>query len=269
MQKQFHYKGSSINYLDEGAGNVIVLIHGFAEDASVWQGQTSFLSHNYRVLVPEMPGSGQSGYNPALTTIDDFADAIAALLNYESIDQCIVLGHSMGGYITLALAEKYPQYLKGFGLVHSTAFADSDEKKLNRERGIKLIEDHGAHAFIRNTTPNLFTAAYKKNSSDKIEGLIEKGAGFTKKALQQYYRVMMTRPDRTLVLQQSAVPVLFIAGSEDVAVPLSDSLKQFHMPGNAHICILENSGHMGMWEEEDKTNETIGAFAGYVNRVAN
>ena len=267
MQKQLEYNGLSVNYLDEGSGNIIMLIHGFAEDNNVWQAQTNFLKQHYRVIVPDIPGSGQSAYNPALHSIDDYADIIYTLIEHEKIKKLILLGHSLGGYITLAFAEKYPQYLTGFGFVHSTAFADSEEKKQNREKGIRVMGEYGSLAFVKNTTPNLFTAEYKKLQVDKIAQLIEKGAGFKVEALQQYYRAMMTRPDRTQVLKNSNVPVLFIAGSEDVAVPLSDALKQVHLPTTSFIHILENTGHMGLWEQENKTNEYIFAFANYVTSL--
>jgi pimeloyl-ACP methyl ester carboxylesterase len=264
MQKQFNYNGLVVNYLDEGSGSVIMLIHGFAEDSAVWAGQTDFLKQHYRTIVPDIPGSGQSEYNPELISIDDYADVIYALAIAEKIENFILLGHSMGGYISLAFAEKYSRLLTGFGFVHSTAFADSEEKKQNREKGIRVMGEYGSLAFIKNTTHNLFTAEYKKLQADKIAQLIDKGASFKVEALQQYYRAMMTRPDRTRVLKNSNAPVLFIAGSEDVAVPLSDTLRQVHMPATSFIHVLENTGHMGLWEQETKTNECIYAFANYV-----
>ena len=267
MQKQFEYKGSTIRYIDEGTGSPVVLIHGFAEDASVWQGQIDRLAAHNRVLAPDLPGSGQSVYNPSLNTINHFADAIQALLGHENIGQCILLGHSMGGYITLAFAETYPQYLQGFGLVHSTAFADSEEKKQNRARGIQLIENHGAYSFIKNTTPNLFTTAYKSQFGDRVAALVEQGNRFSQEALVQYYNAMMNRPDRTDVLRHSKVPVLFIAGQDDVAVPFSDSLKQLHLAATTQVCLLQQSGHMGMWEETEKTNNALTAFVTYIEEL--
>ncbi len=267
MQKQFEFKGSIISYVDEGTGSPIMLVHGFAEDAKVWRAQIDCLAAHYRVLAPDLPGSGNSLYNPLFTTITDFAGAMQALLEHENITRCIMLGHSMGGYITLAFADTYPQYLQGWGLVHSTAFADSEEKKQNRARGIQLIENHGAFSFIKNTTPNLFTAAYKSQFGNKVAELVEKGNNFSKEALVQYYTAMMNRPDRTHVLRQSHVPVLFVAGKDDVAVPFSDSLKQLHMPATTQICLLEQSGHMGIWEEQGKTNNAIKAFVKYVTEL--
>jgi pimeloyl-ACP methyl ester carboxylesterase len=268
MQKQFNYKGENVVYHTEGNGAATVLIHGFAEDGTVWDAQTTFLQQRYRVIVPHLPGSGQSAYNPGLLSMEDHAEVIFALLQQENIPHCIMIGHSMGGYITLAFAEKYPAYLTGFGFVHSTAFADSEEKKQNRQKGIAMMEDQGGYAFIKNTMPNLFSAAYKMHSQDKIDGLVEKGAAFKKEALQQYYRAMMARPDRTLVLKNSTVPVLFIAGKEDAAVPLSDVLKQVHLPATAHIHILEHAGHMGMWEEAAKTNEYLAAYFHHIDEYS-
>lgn len=260
MQKQFEYKGQVVNYGDEGAGLVLVLLHGFAEDSTIWATQVDFLKKNYRVITPDMPGSGQSAYNAALESIEDYAAAIEALLKQANVGQCIMLGHSMGGYIMLAFAALYPQYLKGIGFVNSTAFADGEEKKLNRDKGIAVMQEYGAQAFIKNTTPNLFAAGYKKQFAAKVEALTTKGAGFTTAALQQYYRAMKNRPDRTPVLKQSGLPVLFIAGTEDVAVPLADTLKQVHQPLVSYIHIFEDTGHMAMMEAADKTNEAIAAF---------
>lgn len=260
MQKQFEYKGRAVNYGDEGAGLVLVLLHGFAEDSTIWAAQVEFLKEKFRVITPDMPGSGQSAYNPELETIEDYAAVTEALLKQANVGQCIMLGHSMGGYIMLAFTALYPQYLKGIGFVNSTAFADSEEKKQNRDKGIAVMEEYGAQAFIKTTTPNLFSAGYKKQFAAKVEALITKGAGFTTAALQQYYRAMKNRPDRTAVLKQSGLPVLFIAGTEDVAVPLGDTLKQVHQPLVSHIHIFEDTGHMAMMEAVDKTNAAIAEF---------
>ena len=168
-----------------------------------------------------------------------------------------MLGHSMGGYIAIAFAEKYPQLLHGFGFVHSTAYADSEEKKIIRKKAIETIAQYGAAAFVRSTTPNTFAAAYKAAHADEIEALIEKGKQFTTETLQQYYAAMMNRTDRRDVLIKSTVPVLFIMGMEDAAVPLADALKQCYLPSEAHIYILAQTGHMGMWEATDKVNKAI------------
>lgn len=117
----------------------MVLLHGFGEDSQIWNTQVSFLQEHCQLLVPDLPGSGKSllltNKNNAsnVVSIEDYADVIAALLAAEKITSSIMLGHSMGGYITLAFAEKYPDKLQSFGLVHSTAFADNEEKSHARQ----------------------------------------------------------------------------------------------------------------------------------------
>ncbi len=234
-----------------------MLLHGFAEDGNVWKEQIDFLKNYFTLIVPDLAGSGFSPMNDGQWTMEEHADCIHALLQNENIETCIMLGHSMGGYITLAFAEKYATMLKGFGLVHSTAFADSAEKKEARKKAIELIEKYGAYSFIKSTAPNLFSSSYKKNNADKIEMLIEKGKGFSKEALQRYYSAMMNRPDKTNVLREAKIPVLFIAGKEDVSVILSDVLQQMYLPAISYIYILENTGHMGIWEAAPEVNNAI------------
>ena len=263
MMCQFTYNNTIISYVKEGSGFPVVLIHGFAEDSDVWKHQLLFLKQYAAVIIPDLPGSGQSGMITSAKgdiTMADYADCMYALLQHGNITSCLVLGHSMGGYITLALAEKHPEILSGFGFVHSTAFADSREKKAMRAKAINTIEQYGNHAFIKSTTPNLFSNQYKATHADEIESLVNKGKNVAPTALQQYYKAMLLREDKTPVLQSSRVPILFIMGKEDKAAPLTDVLQQVHLPLVSYIYILENAGHMGMWEAPEKVNDAILAF---------
>jgi pimeloyl-ACP methyl ester carboxylesterase len=238
-------------------------LHGFAETSSIWQKQINFLSSFCRVIIPDLPGSGKSAL-PELSaeklSIDDLAEAVHSILQKENIEQCIMLGHSMGGYITLAFADKFLNKLRGFGFVHSTAFADSEEKKQNRLKGIKMIEQYGSYAFLKTSLPGLFSSEFKKEKPGVVSKLIDEGKNFTKKSLQQYYYAMMQRPDRTDVLRNNKLPVLFVLGTEDTAAPLHDILKQVYLPETAYIHIISNSGHMSMLEEPLKLNRILKEF---------
>lgn len=272
----FNYKSFNIHYQVAGAGTPLVLLHGFGEDSEVWNNQIAALQSEAMVIVLDIPGSGKSKIGKddfteenlrLLNTIEFYAEVVNALLEHLQITTCLMLGHSFGGYITLAFAEKYPAKLKGFGLIHSTSFADSDEKKENRKRGIALMEEYGGYSFMKNSIPNLFTAAFKQNEHERVDALIEKATNFETKALQCYYRAMINRPDRTLVLKESKVPVLIIAGKQDIVVPLNDSLQQAHQPSICHIHILNESAHMGMWEEPEKMNEAIKRLIEMVDNI--
>jgi pimeloyl-ACP methyl ester carboxylesterase len=258
IHKNFRYKKSTISYSIYGNGQPVVLLHGFAEDSSIWNNQVSYLGKHCQLIIPDLPGSGKSELlQGSHVSMDDYADCIYALLKKEEIENCILLGHSMGGYITLAFANKYVSKLKGFGLVHSTAFQDSDEKKAVRQKGIKLIEEYGALALIKNITPNLFSATFREKHPEQISSLIEQGENFTTSALVQYYTAIMNRPDLTEVLRASPVPVLFIIGSEDAVAPLADLLQQVHLPAITHIHIIQDVGHMSMVEAPDDLNKYL------------
>ena len=266
MRKTVKYKNALLSYHIYGEGIAVVLLHGFAETSSIWQHQFDFLKDHCKVIVPDLPGSGESElFNTKNLSIEEISDSIHSILNNENIKQCIMLGHSMGGYVTLSYAEKYNEKLKAFGLIHSTAFADSEEKKQNRKRSIDMMGDYGSYAFLKTTTPNLFTPAFKKEHNDVVDDLIEEGRQFKKENLQQYYFAMMNRADKTIVLKNTGLPVLFVAGAEDIAAPLSDVLKQVHQPEIAYIHIMENMAHMSMQEALDELNAILKNF---INEMA-
>lgn len=263
MTKKIIFRGSEIFYDVYGDGVPVVLIHGFAETARVWHKQIDELKKICRLITPDLPGSGRSGTLPIEIdkfSIGDLAESVIAVLENENIEKCIMLGHSMGGYVTLDFTEKHPDRLIAFGFLQSTAFADSEEKKQNRLRGIELIQAYGSYSFLKNTTPNLFADKFRTEHPEEVNGLIEDGKRFDKQSLQQYYYAMMHRPDRTDVLKNSKVPVLFIVGSDDIAAPLHDLLKQVHLPGISYIHMLEQAGHMGMWEAAAVFNDHLEEF---------
>lgn len=259
------YQNSTIKYRVTGAGQTVVLLHGFGEDGTVWQAQIDFLTPHFRVIVPDMPGSSQSQFIPG-ATIETYAEIIKFILDTEAKKfpvqgaEVAIIGHSMGGYITLAFAEKYPQYLNRFGLFHSSAFADNEEKKEVRRKAIEFIKTKGAHTFLKFTMPTLFAKAFTENYPQKIAALMENGKNFANAALIQYYEAMINRPDRTAVLQNFNKPILFIIGEHDQAIPLQSSLQQCYLPLQTHVHILSQSAHMGMLEEKDKANEILFNF---------
>lgn len=252
LQKQLLYKNGSVAYYTAGKGLPVLLLHGFAEDGSIWDEAAAHLATQYLVIVPDIPGSGRSAMITGSNVgVEEYVDAIKAILDYEHIGQAVMIGHSMGGYITLAFAEKYPEMLKAFGLFHSSAYADDAAKKEKRQKAIYFIEANGVEAFLKTSIPGLF--ANEEKSKEAIADLLAKGSLFTPEALIQYYMAMMQRPDRTAVLKTFEGKILFVMGKHDTAVPIKDALEQCHMPSVAYIHVLHNSGHMGMIEEKSKS----------------
>jgi pimeloyl-ACP methyl ester carboxylesterase len=258
--KEFNYKGKKMIYRTKGSGPLVVLLHGFGEDGDVWRGQFDILPR-HQLLIPDLPGSGGSEITDDMS-MEGLAEAVKALVDAElsGKGKATLIGHSMGGYITLAFAEKYPEALKAFGLFHSTAFADSEEKKETRRKGITFIEQHGGYEFLKTTIPNMFAPVTKAEKGHLVEEQIEAVRNANGAALVSYYVSMMQRPDRTDVLRNSEVPILFVLGRHDHAVPLEDGLKLCHLPRLSYIELLECSGHMGMIEEIDRSNNLLTEF---------
>lgn len=229
----------------------LVLLHGFAEDNTVWDRQKEYLKDQHQLIIPDLPGSD---------SIESLAHAVRSTLDARDIRQCIMIGHSMGGYVTLAFAELFPDRLKAIGLFHSTSYADTDEKRATRRKGIEFIKKNGAAAFIKQSTPNLFSGISKQQHPEWITDLTERSAGFSPDTLISYYEAMISRPDRSHVLQQFPGPVLFIMGAQDSAVPLAHSLQQSHLPAVSYIHILNNAAHMGMMEEATRANHLLEEF---------
>jgi pimeloyl-ACP methyl ester carboxylesterase len=266
--KFIQYKNKSIRYRVFGKGKPVVLVHGFGEDGNIWNELIKDLQNNFHLIVPDIPGSGKSEMLDGDISIEDYADVIKEILANELSEVSptggdlegavvVMIGHSMGGYITLAFAEKYPELLNGFGLFHSSAFADDEEKKQTRRKAIDFIKANGAYAFLRTSIPNLFAG---KQHLKEMEDLIEDGKKFSSEVLIQYSYAMINRPDRTEILKTFCKPVLFIIGEKDNAIPLQASLQQCHLPAIAHVHILQNAGHMGMVEETITGKKIIEAF---------
>ncbi|GAA4844793.1 alpha/beta hydrolase [Algivirga pacifica] len=251
-------------YTDKGNGPVLVFVHGFCESKEIWDDFSIALSNTYRVICVDLPGSGQSVLPDETNSIPDYADQLQKTLQSLKITDFILIGHSLGGYISLAFAENYPYMLRGLVLFHSTAYADSEEKKNNRDRACQIIQEQGSNKFIRSMIPNLFSEEFKKTHASSIEHLIATAQkNNTQEGLIRAAQAMKKRKDRSEVLSLTDIPILFIIGKEDKAVPLEDSLAQCHLPMDSHVHLLAEVGHMGMLEAPSLTLKKLKNFVSY------
>lgn len=260
MEKVVKTEDFEILYRVSGTGKPVMFVHGFGEDGRVWDEMIHDLEKQFQCIVPDLPGSGNSVMRKGDWSMEGLAESLAAILDMEEIPVVTMIGHSMGGYITLAFAEKYRSSLTGFGLFHSSALADSPEKKETRKRGIQFIEQHGQIKFLEQATPNLFSESSRNKNPQIVQEILDRFTNFQDTALVHYYEAMMQRPDRTHILKSFAGPVLFILGEHDTAIPLEDGLGQSHLPRLSYIHLLRNSGHMGMIEETEKCREILQNF---------
>lgn len=259
------FQNKKIFYRTEGKGKPVLLLHGFGEDGNIWNKQIKILKKNYCLIIPDLPGSGQSEMLDGKCTMKNYAEVVKAIadeiiLKKENQNQFCLIGHSMGGYITLAFAEKYPETLNSFGLFHSSAFADDGQKITIRKKAIDFIRNNGTEAFLKTSIPNLFSDQTKNERPQFVDQLLNISKNISPKALVQYYEAMILRPDRTHVLRTFQKPILFIIGKYDTAVPLNLSMQQCYLSSVSFVNILQHSGHIGMWEEEELSNSSLEKF---------
>lgn len=259
MQKTFQYQDIAIHYTLNGKGKKAVLLHGFGETAAVWSEAAGFLANDFEILVPDVPGSGNTAMIADMR-MEGLARSLKALTDAIGWHEFVLIGHSMGGYIALAFAELFPDTLKGLGLFHSTAYADSEEKKATRRKGIAFIHEHGAQAFLETTSANLFAPLTKDEKPEIIDEFLSAADNFSADALVSYYESMIARPDRSALLGKVSYPVLIVMGKFDQAVPVKDTLQLCKLPKKAYIHTLTQSGHMGMLEEPQRSHSLLQEF---------
>ncbi|NMM47415.1 alpha/beta fold hydrolase [Marinigracilibium pacificum] len=250
----------TIYHQEAGQGPAVVLLHGFCEDNSLWNGLIDALAHDYRVLAPDLPGFGKSNPLEDKVSIERVADVIKAWMDHHHLNDVHLIGHSLGGYVALALADKYPEALASLGLFHSTAYADTIEKKGTRDNVISFVRNNGVQKFISSFVSPLFHYSNRSDLKDIISSMIEIGKQVDEDVLIEYTEAMRDRVDRRYVLRNFKNPILFIAGAEDSAVPRMHSENQIEELHADNCVLLDNTCHMGMYERKAETEHFIKGF---------
>lgn len=238
----------------------IVLLHGFCENNTCFYKQVLLLKDHFQVICIDLPGFGEST-NIIAESIEQMADQVYTTLNAIGIQKTVIIGHSMGGYVTLAFAKKYPRFLLGLGLLHSTASADSDERKLKRDLAIAFIEKNGHEVFVKNFIPPLFASNYSEQTA--ISNAVSQGLLTSSDGLIRALIAMKKREDNISFIKQTFMPIMYIIGSHDNLIPSEDLLKQVVFLHHGKLVVLEKSGHMGMIEEPEKCAHSIIDFTHY------
>lgn len=236
----------------------LVLLHGHGVDDTIWDSLDAAINEYYTVVRPNI------SLLTSCQSVEDYADELHRLLTNANIQKCTLIGHSMGGYISLAFAEKYGDMLEGFGLFHSTALADDDAKKQQRTQMIELLKNYGTESFIKNTAPNMFGDRYKELYPERIKEHISYFGKLPADALIAGITAMRSRPDRTAVLANLPFPVLFIIGMQDKLIPFESVIGLSDFTQKGYPLILAEAGHMGMVERPDATARMINWYMGKI-----
>lgn len=258
MEKIIKYQNHDINYNISGKGNTIVLLHGYLENLDIWSYTHKELSEDFQVISVDLPGHGKSGVWSNIHTMEFMADVVNFVLDSESITKAAMFGHSMGGYVTLAFANKYHQKLSAISIVHSSSRPDSEEKKENRNREIELIDKGKFDTICNMAIPNLFSNENAESFSKKIDEMKTVALNMNIEGVKAALRGMQLRKDNIEFLKSVDIPKMVIQGSHDNLIPFLEN--DPIVPLNANRLILKNSGHMGLIEEKETTTKEIKKF---------
>jgi pimeloyl-ACP methyl ester carboxylesterase len=258
--KFIRIKNKKIFYADSGKGKTIVLLHGFTETSKIWDSFRDQLSVSFRVIVIDLAGHGKSECLEEVHSMELQADVVHEVLKQRKVKKCLMVGHSMGGYVTLAFASKYPDMLKGICLFHSHPFPDSAEDRKNRDRTINVVEQN-KFGFIASFIPSLFPEGSRRKFGKEIKMLVKQGTEIPKEGIIAALEGMKIRKNQSALLKSTRVPVLFILGLKDPKAPLDRLWKMVSLPQFSECLILRNVGHMGYIEAPDETLKMIQGFA--------
>ncbi|MDF2156463.1 alpha/beta hydrolase [Algoriphagus sp. CAU 1675] len=249
---------ASVHFFEKGQGQPLVLIHGFCEIGVMWADFAEELSRSFRVICPDLPGFGQSPLPQKQISLEETAVILEEWMEENSIHDPILIGHSLGGYVCLALLELMSSKIKGIGLFHSTSFADDLEKKDIRNRTLVFLKKNGVEKFVTSFIPPLFSEEHRSQFQTEIDRAVEQAKQSTLEGLIAFTEAMRDRKDRFEVLKAFSGPKLMIAGTEDGAVRIERSRQQ--KEAVTDYFELEGTGHMGMIEEKQKSLEIIRDF---------
>ena len=233
----------------------LVLLHGFMENKTIWEDMEPHLAEKFQIIKIDLPGHGNSKIYEEIHTMELMAEKVKELTDFLKLDKFHLLGHSMGGYVTLAFAVRFGDFLKSLTLFFSTYLADDAEKKVQREKSLRIIKE-AFPAYVNAGVPNLFNP----NEKDFLEGKIELAKNIalsTENAgVIAAVKGMIKRTEKKSVLENFEGKILVISGKHDNAVNTDDLMRGLPDRTNIKTYILD-CGHNGHWEKPTICAEII------------
>jgi len=252
---------ATICYDDFGTSEIpIIFIHGFPFNKETWQPQVEFLRARHRVIAYDIRGFGKSTSGKEESSIGLFADDLIDFMDALQIKKAIVCGLSMGGYILLNAAHRYPERFEGLVLCDTQCNPDTAEGREKRFDSIKKIEAEGLGDYADASVKNLFCKNTFDNNKKLVSDIHETILTTSPNAITSTLSALANRSDTCPILSEISLMTLIICGKEDVITPpakaeiLNTGIK------NSSLVIIEEAGHLSNLEQVDEFNHALGKF---------
>src|SRR5690606_12460774 len=250
----FNFNNIPIYFETFGNGPAIVLLHGFLESSTMWKPLIPELSKNHFTITFDFPGHGKCGIISEIHSMELMAEVVNEMLKYLHVPSATFIGHSMGGYVSLAYAEMFPGKVEKSEVLHSTPAAASEERKENRDRALKII-DQNAKAYIGMAIGNLFAETSREKFAAAIEALKIEAYSFPVEGIKAAIRGMRDRKDRMEVLKEFNKEKFMVLAEEDPILPLLETKKIAVQCGVSLKTI--KAGHMSIIENFDAVSDFL------------
>lgn len=252
-----------IKFEEHGEGTPLVLLHAFPLSRGMWKPQIGALvSENIRLILPDLRGFGETKSPAEISTMEEMALDVAELLDNLKIEKAMIGGLSMGGYVAFALFRLKPDLFSGFILCDTTSAADTQEKRENRFKLIKKVEEAGTQALIENMLPSLVGEFTKKNKPELILELEQRFADTEPMATIAALRGMAERKDSTNLLPAIDIPTLFVFGENDALTDTETARIMQSQVKSSELRIIKNAGHYSNLEQPEQFNRALISFIG-------
>lgn len=261
---KINFKGIDLFYNDQGHGNVVVLLHGFLENSNMWNDLTSHISKTNRVITVDLLGHGQTGCLGYIHTMELMAESVEAVLNHLRINQCVLIGHSMGGYVALAFTDLFPEKVIGLCLMNSTATPDSEERQINRDRAVVAVKQN-YRIFVSLSITNLFAEDNREKLMNEIDQTKIEALKTPLQGIIAALEGMKIRKNRELILKQSSLKKMMIIGRMDPVLDY-ESLKEQIKETDVEI-VEFSDGHMSHIENKYELTYKIKHFIEKLNSL--
>lgn len=258
MQKVHDFLGEKVSYSIQGKGRTLFLIHGFLGSKKLWDPLVKRLKKHFQVITVDLPGHGDSNSIGYVHSMEMMADMVSSILGANKIRKAILVGHSLGGYVSLAFAEKFPDKLYGLVLINSTANSDSEQRIASRNQLIELVK-HNRNRAVEALIPSFFVGDTRKIKQLQKKYLKE-AQRCSKRGIIASVEGMKIRKEREIVLKFAPYPYLYIIGEKDPILDPKILSEQLKLGETSYELRLSESAHMSFLEEEGKVYAALKKF---------